>query len=47
MVGGDVGGLVDEAVAVIGDIVLHVAVAALTDLDFGAVGVGRPKIGYP
>ena len=47
MVGRDVDGLVDEAVPVIGDIVFHVAVAALSDFNFGAVGVGWSKIGYP
>jgi len=45
MAGGDVAGPADEAIAVVGDIVLHVAVAALSDLNVGAVGVGRPEIG--
>lgn len=44
MVGGDVSRLGDEAVSVVGGIVLDVSVAALPDLDFGAVGVGRPEV---
>jgi hypothetical protein len=44
VVGRDVAGLSDEAVSVVGDIVLDVSVAALSDLDLGAIGVGRPEV---
>ncbi len=44
MVGGDVAGLGDKAVAVVGDVVLDIAVAALSDLYLGAVGVGRAEV---
>lgn len=45
MAGRDVTGLGDEAVAVVGNIVLDVAIAALSDFDLGAVGVGWPEVG--
>lgn len=45
MAGGDVAWFVDEAVSVVGDVVLDVSVAALSDLDFGGVGVGRAEVG--
>lgn len=35
--------LVDEAVAVIGHVVFHVALASLADLDLRAVWVGRSE----
>lgn len=44
MVGGHVAGPVDETIPVVGDIVLHVAVAPLADFNLRAVGVGRPEI---
>lgn len=44
MVGRNVARLGDETVSVVGDIVLDVAIAALSNLDFGAVGVGRSEV---
>lgn len=44
MIGRDVSRLGDEAVSVVGHIVLDVTIAALSDFDLGAVGVGRPEI---
>lgn len=44
MVGGDVVRSVDEAVAVVGDVMLYIAVAPLPYLYLGSVGVGRPEV---
>jgi len=44
VVGRHVFGFSDEAIAVIGDIVLYVSAASLSDLEFRRVGIGRSEI---